>query len=77
MRGIKEVLVEYIIGYAATIAAIYVSLLFMRIPYLIGFLISSVLTYYSLLLSTFYFTELYHRTSLCLAQIKDDESAFE
>ena len=56
---------------------IYVSLFFMRIPYLVGFLISSVFTYYSLLLSTFYFTELYRRTSLCLIQIKEDEPAFE
>ncbi len=77
LRGIKEVLVEYIIGYAASLAAIYISLLFMRIPYLVGFLISSVFTYYSLLLSTFYFTELYRRTSICLAQIKEDESALE
>lgn len=77
LRGIREVFLEYVIGYVATIAAIYVSLLFMRIPYLVGFLISSVLTYYSLLLSTFYFTELYRKTSLCLAQIKDDEPALE
>ena len=77
LRGIKEVLVEYLIGYFATMAAIYISLLFMRIPYLVGFLISSVLTYYSLLLSTFYFTELYRKTSLCLAQIRDDGPTFE
>ena len=77
LRAIKEVLVEYIIGYAATIAALYISLLFMRIPYLIGFLIASVFTYYSLLLSTFYFTGLYRKTSLCLAQIKDDKPTFE
>ncbi|MBP1748935.1 MAG: hypothetical protein H6Q52_1474 [Deltaproteobacteria bacterium] len=75
LRAIKEVLVEYIIGYAATIAALYISLLFMRIPYLIGFLIASVFTYYSLLLSTFYFTG--RKTSLCLAQIKDDKPTFE
>lgn len=77
LRGIKEVLVEYVIGYVATMAAIYISLFFMRIPFLVGFLISSVLTYYSLLLSTFYFTELYRKTSLCLAQIKDDEPTLE
>ncbi|MDD3847099.1 MAG: DUF4013 domain-containing protein, partial [Syntrophorhabdaceae bacterium] len=66
LRGIKEVLVEYILGYAATIGAIYVALLFMHIPYLIGFLISSVLTYYALLLSAFFFTGLYRKTSLCM-----------
>jgi len=58
LRGIREVLVEYIIGYVATLAAIYIALLFMHIPYLVGFLISSVLTYYALLLSAFYFTGL-------------------
>jgi len=56
LRGIKEVLVEYIIGYAATVVAVYIALLFMRIPYLIGFVLSSVLTYYALLLSSFYVT---------------------
>jgi len=69
LRGIKEVLVEYILGYAATIGAIYVALLFMHIPYLIGFLISSVLTYYALLLSAFFFTGLYRKTSLCMQTV--------
>jgi uncharacterized membrane protein (GlpM family) len=36
----------------------------MRIPYLIGFVLSSILSYYILLISTYYFTELYKRTSL-------------
>lgn len=69
LRGIKEVLVEYILGYAATIGAIYVALLFMHIPYVIGFLISSVLTYYTLLLSAFFFTGLYRKTSLCMQRV--------
>jgi len=73
LRGIREVLVEYIIGYAATIAAVYVALLFMHIPYLIGFLISSVLTYYVLLLSAFFFTGLYRRTSLCMQRVVPEE----
>lgn len=72
-RAIKEVLVEYIIGYAATIAAIYIATLFMHIPYLIGFIISSILTYYALLLSAYYFTGLYRRTSLCIQRIPDEE----
>ena len=77
LRGIKEVLVEYIIGYAATIGAVYVALLFMHIPYLIGFLISSVLTYYVLLLSAYFFTGLYRRTSLCMQRVvpETDEEA--
>jgi hypothetical protein len=73
LRGIREVLVEYIIGYAATIGAVYVALLFMHIPYLIGFLISSVLTYYVLLLSAFFFTNLYRRTSLCMQRVAPEE----
>jgi hypothetical protein len=77
LHGIKEVFLEYMIGYVATIAALYISLLFMRIPYLVGFLISSVFTYYTLLLSTFYFTELYRRTTLCLVQITEDESELD
>lgn len=73
LRAVKEVLVEYIMGYVATIAAIYAALLFMHIPYLVGFLLSSVLTYYALLLSAFYFTGLYRRTSLCMQQIPEEE----
>lgn len=72
-RGIKEVLVEYIIGYVATIAAIYIATLFMRIPYLVGFVLSSVLTYYALLLAAYYFTGLYKRTSLCIQRVIKDE----
>ncbi|MBP7528197.1 MAG: DUF4013 domain-containing protein [Syntrophorhabdaceae bacterium] len=73
LRGIREVLVEYIIGYVATLAAIYIALLFMHIPYLVGFLISSVLTYYALLLSAFYFTGLYRRTSLSMQRIPEEK----
>lgn len=72
LRGIKEVLVEYIIGYIATIAALYIALLFMHIPYLIGFVLSSILTYYALLLSAFYFTGLYRKTSLCMQRIPEE-----
>jgi hypothetical protein len=73
LRGIKQVLVEYIIGYAVTVGAIYAALLFMRIPYLIGFLISSVLTYWVLLLSAYFFTGLYRKTSLCMQRIPEAE----
>ncbi len=77
LRGIKEVLIEYIIGYVATVVAVYIALLFMRIPYLIGFVISSVLTYYALLLSAFYFTGLYKRTTLCMQRIPENEEGEE
>ncbi len=69
-RGVKEVLFEYIIGYAVTLCGLYICTWIMRIPYLIGFIIASILSYYILLVSTYYFTELYKRTSL--ASIKMD-----
>jgi uncharacterized membrane protein (GlpM family) len=36
----------------------------MHIPYLIGFILSSILTYYVFLISTYYFTELFKKTTL-------------
>ena len=46
----------------------------MRIPYL-GFILSSILSYYILLVSTYYFTELYKKTSL--AAVRMDERGIE
>ncbi len=63
-RGIREVFFEYFIGYAVTLAGLYLCIWIMRIPYLLGLVPGSVLAYYFLLLSTYYFTELYKKTSL-------------
>jgi hypothetical protein len=62
-KGIKEVFFEYLIGYGVALCSLYLCKWIMRIPYL-GFILSSILSYYILLVSTYYFTELYKRTSL-------------
>ena len=69
MKGIKEVLIPYFMGYAATILALFLCWLIIPIPksYFLQFFmlaLLSTLTYYILLLSTYYFTQLYRRTSL-------------
>ncbi len=69
LRGIKEVLIPYFIGYSATLLALFVCWLIIPIPksYFLQFFmlaLLSTLTYYILLLSTYYFTQLYRRTSL-------------
>lgn len=73
-KGIKEVIFAYILGYVATVTALYVVTLLMHIPYFIGFLIASVLSYYILLLSSYYFTELHKKTTLCMQRITPEET---
>jgi len=71
-KGIKEVFFEYIIGYAVTLFGLYICMWIMRIPYLmglIGLIPASVFAYYVLLISTYYFTELYKKTSLPTIQM--------
>ena len=66
-KGVKEVFFEYLIGYIVALCGLCLCLLIMRIPYLIGLIgliPASILSYYILLVSTYYFTELYKRTSL-------------
>ena len=73
LRGIKEVFIEYIIGYIIALCALYICRWIMRIPpFPLGFILSSVITYYVLLLSTYYFTELYKKTTLAVVQIADE-----
>lgn len=64
LKGIKEVFIPYLGGYLGTLIALYICKLIMRIPYLIGFILSSILTYYVFLISTYYFTELFKKTTL-------------
>jgi hypothetical protein len=47
----------------------------MRIPFLIGFVLASIISYYVLLIATYYFTELYKRTSL--TPVRMDEQKIE
>ena len=73
-KGIKEVFFEYLIGYGVALCGLYLCKWIMRIPYL-GFVLASILSYYILLVSTYYFTELYKRTSL--ATVRMDEQVIE
>ena len=68
-KGIKEVYLMYIIGYAVTLFGLYICMWIMRIPYLIGLIPASIFAYYVLLVSTYYFTELYKKTSLPTIQM--------
>ena len=62
--AVKEVLLPYIFGYAVTGCCMYVTYRLHAIPYLLGFAVSSILTFYVLLVSTYYFTQLFRKTSL-------------
>jgi len=64
LNGIKEVLIPYAGGYISTLIILYICKATIRIPYLIGFILSSSLTYYALLIATCYFTRLYIKTTL-------------
>jgi hypothetical protein len=68
-HGIKEVLVSYLAGYAGTVLALFLCWLIIPIPksFFLQFImvaLYSVLTYYILLVSTYYFTNLFRMTSL-------------
>ena len=63
-QGIKEVFVPYLGGYLCTLIALYICKVIIKIPYLIGFILSSLCTYYVFLLATYYFIHLFKKTSL-------------
>jgi hypothetical protein len=62
VSSIKQVWVAYVFGYLVTGVLVYIAFKLHRIPYL-GFLLSSVLTYYILLVATYYFTTLFKRVA--------------
>ncbi|MCX8022237.1 MAG: DUF4013 domain-containing protein [Syntrophorhabdaceae bacterium] len=72
IRGIKEVFTPYIAGYGATVVSLYFCKLIIKIPYLFGFILSSLLTFYVLLVSTYFFSRLYTKTSLSIERIQGD-----
>jgi len=72
LQGIKEVLIPYLTGYLGMLVVLYICKALLRIPYFIGFIVSSVITYYVLLVATYYFTELYRNTSLSIERIPKD-----
>jgi hypothetical protein len=77
LRGIKEVLLPYLAGYAGTVLALFVCWRIIPIPkalFIQLFMVAllSVLTYYVLLVSTYYFTQLFRRTSLSTEIVEVD-----
>jgi hypothetical protein len=69
LRGIREVLMPYLAGYLGTVLALFICWRIIPIPkalFLQFFMVAllSVLTYYVMLISTYYFTQLFRRTSL-------------
>jgi hypothetical protein len=72
LQAIKEVAFPYIGGYIAAVIALYVCKWIVRIPYLVGFVAASILTYYVFLIATFYFTQLYRKTSLSSELVAED-----
>jgi hypothetical protein len=77
LRGIKEVLFPYLAGYIGTVLAFFVCWRIIPIPkalFLQLFMVAllSVLTYYVMLVSTYYFTQLFRRTSLSMEIVEID-----
>jgi hypothetical protein len=66
--AVNEVLAHYILGFAITAVCLYVTYKLHRIPFLFGFVISSILTYYVFLVAAYYFTQLYRKTSVSAAK---------
>lgn len=69
LKAIREVLMPYLAGYVGTVLALFICWRIIPIPkalffQLIMVALLSVVTYFVLLLSTFYFTQLFRRTSL-------------
>ncbi len=63
VRGIREVFFPYVSGYLLVFLGFYIAKSLMRIPYF-GFFLSSLATYYVLILACYYFLSLFKRTSL-------------
>ncbi len=61
--AIKEVLPGYVFGYALTGCCLLVAYKLLKVP-VIGFFLASVLAFYVLLVSAFYFGQLFKKTSL-------------
>jgi len=74
LNGIKEVFIPYLGGYLGTLIALYICKVIIKIPYLIGFLLSSLCTYYVFLLATYYFTHLFKRTNLVTARMIEERT---
>ncbi|MCX5813012.1 MAG: DUF4013 domain-containing protein [Proteobacteria bacterium] len=73
LNGIKEVFIPYAGGYIGALIVLYICKIVIRIPYLVGFILSSALTYYTLLIATYYFTRLYIKTTLSEDKITEKD----
>lgn len=62
--AVSKVLVRYALGIVVSGACMYGAYRVHRIPYLVGFVLSSLITYYVLLVATYYFTQLFRKTAL-------------
>ncbi len=66
--AVKEVVAHYVLGFVVTCVCLYVTYKLHRIPFLLGFILSSILTYYVFLVATYYFTQLFRRTSISVSK---------
>jgi len=66
--AVKEVAAHYILGFVVASICLYVTYKLHRIPFLLGFVLSSTLTYYVFLVATYYFTQLFRRTTVSSAK---------
>jgi hypothetical protein len=66
--AVKEVFAPYTLGYALSILCLYVTYELHRIPY-IGFILLLILTFYVLLVATYYFTQLFRKTRLSSGEL--------
>jgi hypothetical protein len=72
LKAIREVFVQYLGGYLCALAVIGICFFTIRrIPYLGVFLFSAI-TYYTLLIATYFFTQLYIKTSLSVGRIIEE-----
>ena len=61
--AVKEVLAPYLLGYAIFLCAMYITYRLVHVP-IIGVILLLTLPFYVLLVSAYYFTQLFRRTSL-------------
>ena len=61
-QGVKRVAVRYTLGLALAALCLYAGYRIHRVPYLAGFVLSSLVTYYVLLVATYYFTQLFRKS---------------
>jgi hypothetical protein len=71
IMALKEVFLHYVFGYILSACCLLVSYKLLAIPYLLGFILSSILTFYVLLVSTYYFTQLFKRRGTSSAAFPD------